>query len=817
MKKILLALAPILVLFAVACIYYSPVFEGKVVDQHDIVQFRGASKEILDHRKAYDDEPLWTNSLFSGMPTYGITTIYKNVYISKIDRFFKFNIPRPASYLIISFLGFFLLLVSLGCSRWLSLIGSLAYGLSSYSFIIIQAGHNTKYMAMAYMALVVMGLIITYKGKYLWGGLLTTLAMGLELLQNHPQITYYLAFIVVFYAIWQFIEDYKHKMLKRFFTASSVLLLAAALGLGMNISNYFVLLEYKTESTRGHSELVDAQSISQDNQSSTKNYDLDYMTSWSYGIPETLTLLIPDLMGGANQRFPGIESNVYTTAIAKRVPANQAKQLANSLPMYWGKQPFTSGPVYFGALVCFLFVLGLFIVKGKMKWWIVSVTLFSLFLAWGHHMMWLAKLMIYYFPGYDSFRAPSMALVIAQFTFPLLAILALKEFFSSDDKKSLLKPLMYSLYITGGICAGIALFGGVFFDFVGVGDARMLQGGYPQWIIDALREDRKSMMQADAFRSLAFIILGCASLWLYAKNKLKLSYAILSLVLLVLVDMWSVDKRYLNDDNFVAKKQVTNPFSPTAADLAIHQDKDPYYRVFNTTVNAFNDNSTSYFHHSVGGYSAVKLQRYQDLISYHLSKGNSKVFNMLNTKYFIQKNEKGAPKAVKNPAALGNAWFVQKVIPVDNANAEIAALNTFNPKTDAIVDNRFIDQFKDFSYKKDPAARIQLKSYKANELVFDYSSGVEQMTVFSDIYYDKGWTLLIDGQEYPYFRSNYVLRTAMLPAGKHTITWQFMPKSYNVGGTISLIAFMLMIIGLIIGLIIDNKTMKRTINNYLKS
>lgn len=815
MKKILLGLAPILILFAVACIYFSPALEGKIVDQHDIVQFKGAVKETSDFRKEYNEEPLWTNSLFSGMPTYGISAVYKNVFIKKIDRFFKLNIPRPVSTLILLFLGFYLLLLVMGCSRWLSLLGALAFGMSSYFFIIINVGHNSKAMAMVYMALVVMGVIVTYRGKYLWGGLLTTLAMGLELLQNHPQITYYLAFIVAFYGIFQFVEDYKNKQMKRFFTSSAVLILAAGLGLGMNISNYFVLLEYKGESTRGHSELVDDVSKTAE-ASKTKNYDLDYMTSWSYGIPETLTLMIPDFMGGANQRMPGIESNVYETAIAKGVSKSQAKQIANSLPMYWGKQPFTSGPVYFGAIICFLFVFGLFVVKGKYKWWIVSATLFSLFLAWGHHMMWLSKLMIYYFPGYDAFRAPSMALVIAQFTFPLLAALGLKELFTSEDKKAYLKPLLNSLYITGGLCLGILLLGGSLFDFVGGSDARMVQGGYPQWIIDALREDRKDMMKSETLRSLIFIVLSFAALYLWAKDKLKQEYLYAGLIVLVLVDMWGVDKRYMNNDHFISAKKNAVPFTPTAADLQILKDTDPYYRVFNTTVNAFNDNSTSYFHKSVGGYSAVKLQRYQDLIEQHLSKMNMKVFNMLNTKYFIQKGENGQPKAVINRNALGNAWFVQNVTTVASANAEIKALSSFNPQSELILDKRYSDQLDGFVAKNDAQASIELLSYKANELVFKSNSNVEQLTVFSDVYYDKGWQMLVDGEELPYFRANYILRAARIPAGQHTITWQFKPKAYSTGGTIALICFMIMMIGFLIALVLNRTSIKNYVTSITK-
>ncbi len=809
MKKIITTISPILILIAISSIYFYPAFEGKVVNQHDIVQYVGASKETSDHRKEFKEEPLWTNGLFSGMPTYGIGTVYKHNYIKKIDKFLKLGIPRPVSYLMLNFLGFYLLLLVMGCSRWLSLIGSLAFGLSSYFFIIIYAGHNTKAMAIVYMASVVMGLIITYRGKYWWGGIITAFALALQLVQSHPQITYYLAFIVMFYAIFQFVEDYKNKQLKRFFKASGILLIAAILSLGINSSNYFVLLEYKAESTRGHSELSDGKvSGLKESGSKETNYDLNYITAWSYGIPETLTLMIPDLMGGASQRTPGVESNVYKKAVARGVSRHQAKQIANSLPMYWGKQPFTSGPVYYGAIICFLFVFGLFVVKGKYKWWLLACTLFSIFIAWGHNMMWFIKPFIYYFPGFDSFRVPAMTLVISQFTVPLLGILALKEFFQAKNKTSFVKPLKNSLYITAGICLAVLLLGSSVFDFAGAGDSRLIQGGYPEWLIEALREDRKEMMRSEAFRSLLFIVAGFASLYLWAKQRLKTKHVVVALGLLVIVDMWAVDKRYMNNGHFVAAKKVNQPFSATTADRQILQDADPHYRVFNTTINSFNDNSASYFHKNVGGYSAVKLQRYQDLIEHHLARGNQKVFNMLNTKYFIRKGKDGQPQAVMNPKAMGNAWFVEKATMARNADEEIAMLNKFAPEKEAVVDERFSDLLSNFSYKEDSTAYINLSSYKANHLIYDYASSVAQMLVFSEIYYDKGWNLYVDGKLHPYFRANYVLRSAILPPGNHKIEWRFEPKSYTAGANVALASFLLLIAALLVLIFKERRIIK---------
>jgi len=788
-KKIWPYLVAIVFFIVLGLIYFSPILEGKKLVQGDIMHWQGMSKEIVDYRTDTGKEALWTNSAFSGMPAYQISVKYKNVLIKYIDQVLKLGLPHPVNLVFLYFLGFFILLLILKVNPWIAVLGSVAFAFSSFFFIIFEAGHNSQAHAIAYMAPVIGGIMLTYRGKLLWGGAITALFLSLELYANHLQITYYLLLIIVIFGITQLIESYQKKELPQFVKATLVLFVIAFFSVGSNISNIWATWEYGKYTIRGKTELTSEQS------NRTTGLDIDYVTQWSYGVPETFTLLIPNFMGGASQMALSENSNSYKALINNGIPASQSKQLIQSMPLYWGNQPFTSGPVYAGSIMIFLFFLGIFIVKGKMKWWLVAGTILSIMLAWGHNFMPLTDFFLHYIPGYNKFRAVSMTLVIAEFTIPLLGILALREVFDPARKKDeAFKYLKFAFYISASITFVFAVFPGLFFNFVSPADARYATSGYPDWLISALRDDRESALRMDSLRSFVFILLAAVAVWAALYNKIRKEYAFVALIVLVTIDMWAVDRRFLNDKSFETARKVENPFQPTAADKQILKDKDPDFRVLNLTVDPFADASTSYFHKSLGGYHGAKLRRYQELYDHYISKNNLNVLNMLNTKYLIVAGENKQPEARLNPGALGNAWAVDEFKLVNNADEEIAALDNFDPARTAFIDKRFAPLLDNFHIQQGEKGAIRLTSYKPNELVYKFNSAKDELVVFSEIYYDKGWKVFIDGKEMPYFRADYVLRAMIVPAGQHEITWKFEPKAYYAGGTITLISSLLILL-----------------------
>ena len=772
--------AVVIFLFAlISFTYFSPLIEGKRIDGHDIKTWIGMSKEISDFRNSTGEEALWTNSMFSGMPAYQISVKYSSNLVRYIDKIITLGFPRPANLLFLYLIGFYLLLLSLKVDYRIAAIGALAYAFSSYFFIIIQAGHMTKAHAIAYLPMVVASVIYTYRGKMLLGGVLTSLAVALELYSNHLQITYYLILILIFIGLYQFFKDYKLNNLPSFFKRSSILLLAALLASGTCFTRLKTTMDYGKDSTRGQSELTS------NINNKTRGLDKDYATQWSYGIAETMTLLIPNFHGGASQGELSTESETYNAF--KRNP--NAKKIIKSLPLYWGDQPIVSGPTYAGSIVVFLFILALFIVKDRFKYWILTLTFLSIALAWGKNFMPLTDFFLDFVPGYNKFRAVSMILVIAEFTLPLLAFMALNKFlFSNEISKEKHLYLKKSFFITGGVLLLFALVPSMFFDFVGVNDAILSSNGWP---VDALQSDRATMLSNDAWRSFVFILFVFSVLWFFVKKKLDVKKTILIVGVLLLLDMWTVNKRYLNNDNFIRSSKVKVPYKPSQADNFILQDKDPNFRVFNQSVSTFNDASTSYFHKSIGGYHGAKLKRYQELIDAHISKGNMNVLNMLNTKYFINQNG----KVNRNSQSLGNAWFIDNIEFVDNADNEILALNNFNPKNKAIVDIKFQSLVND--YAKDSLSIIKLNSYKPNFLSYSTSSSLNQIAVFSEIFYDKGWNAYIDGVLVPHFRANYILRALSIPKGSHIVEFKFEPSVFKIGENISLASSVLLIILLI--------------------
>lgn len=794
------AVAAVIVFIALAMIYFAPLLEGKKIQQGDIRNWAGMSKEIVDYRAATGEEPLWTNSMFAGMPAYQISTQYPANLIKKVDLFLRLGLPGAAGFLFLSFLGFFVLLLVLKIDPWIALLGALAYGFSSYFFIILEAGHNSKAHAMAYMAPVLAGVILTYRGKLLSGGALTALAVALQLTANHLQITYYLLLTIMIVAAGLKFTAFKEKKLPDFAKASAVLVLAAGLAVLPSFTNLWVTWEYGKESTRGKSELT----VNQNNQ--TGGLDKDYATQWSYGIGETWSLLIPNVKGGASDAIGNHEE-----ALKKVDP--QMKQYVAQSNAYWGDQPFTSGPVYVGAIVVFLFVLGLLIVQGPLKWALLIATVLSIMLAWGHNFMPLSDFFLDYVPGYNKFRAVSMTLVIAELTIPFLAFLALNQLASSSEGIAKIRNKFFiALGTTAGISLIFALLPTAFFDFLSAQEVLQYEpmkakGGdtaaQVSLFLSNLETARISIFKADAFRSFIFIGLAGALLYLWSFLKLHRALLFVGLSVLVVADMYTINRRYLNEKSFVRAALVDRPFTPSNADKLILKDTDPYYRVMNLAANTFNDASTSYFHKSIGGYHGAKLERYQELIEHQISKNNMKVLNMLNTKYFIVPDEKRVPQVQVNMEALGNAWFVDQYQLVDDANQEMEALNNFDPSSTVIVDKRFSPYLEGWKPVSDSAAVITLVSYAPNKLNYKSKSTSDQIAVFSDVYYPHGWKAYVDGAEKPHFRANYVLRAMVIPAGDHTLEFRFEPETYFTGEKISLAGSILLLVLITVALFFE--------------
>jgi len=780
-------LVAIVVFLIISFAYFTPVLQGKKLRQSDVMNYQGMTKEINDFNKNNNEATLWTNSMFGGMPAYLINTAYPNA-LRKIHQVLTmFDGNRPASFVFLYLLGFYIALLAFKVDPWLSMIGAIAYAFSSYFFIIIDAGHLTKIMALGYLPPIIAGVYLAYKDKIFLGSILMALFLALQLIVNHLQITYYTLLIILVFGLFQFYHSIREKQIIPFLKATAVLGIAALLAIGSNFSSLYMTYDYGKDSMRGKSELTF------DKENKTTGLDKDYATAWSYGKAETITLFIPNIMGGASGGSLSTKSATYDLFKQNYGP-QQAKEIIQSLPLYWGAQPFTSGPVYVGAFIFFLFVLGMFLVDNKIKWWIFSATLLSILLAWGHNFMWFTDLFLNYMPGYNKFRTVSMILVIVQFTMPLLGILTVKKIVEGEiSKQQFMKAFKLTLGIVGGITLIIALLPNMFFDFSSVSDKQYIEQGGTAFI-DALKQDRESILKFDAWRSLFFIVLGAALLMGFMYEKISKTLLYVGLFLVIIIDMWAIDKRYVGDDNFVSAQQQQNPFTPTKADEMILQDKDPNFRVLNVAVNTFNDASTSYFHKSIGGYHGAKMKRYQELIDFQISKNNMSVLNMLNTKYIIVPSKDQGPIPQMNPNALGNAWFVKSSKIVVNADSEIVALTNFNPANEVIIDKRFEGELKGFNFNVDSTASIKLTEYKPNHLTYQSNANTEQLAVFSEIYYDKGWKAFVDGKLANHFRVNYVLRAMRIPEGKHVVEYKFQPEMYYAGNKVSMISSIILLL-----------------------
>ena len=796
------AYAVALVLFvAVACIYCAPALEGKVVHAGDNISWRGMAKEVQQYTEDTGDHSFWTGSMFSGMPNYQIGGGHyqSSEWLKPLRKWIYKGQGSAPWALVIYFACFFILMRAFGINKWLSIVGSLATGLSTYFLIIIAAGHNTKPTSIALISVVMGGVYLIFRKRYGLGVVLTMLctAVGYGV---HPQMSYYLFMMIGLLYLAELYIHIKEKQFKDFAVATLLFFGSMLIGLGTGTANTFVNMEYAEQTMRGgHSDLVKTS----DAENKTKGLDLDYATQWSYGIDESLSFLIPGIKGGASTYDVGTDSELYKALVKNGVPRNSAAQFCANVPLYWGDQPFTAGNVYMGAIVCFLFVLGLILVKGPHKWAILAATLFSIFLAWGHNFMALTEFFFKYFPMYSKFRAVSSILIVAEVAMPLLGFLAIKQLMDgSVAREKALKAIYIAAGVTAGICLFVALFGGAISNFSAPGDAGFASQ-LPGFAYEGILAEREALMKSDAWRSFLFIALAAATLWVFVKGWLKWGYMVAILGVLVVADLWPVNKRYFNDDAFVTKKNNNAAFQIQPYEKQILQDKDPHFRVFNLAANTFNDARTSYYLKSIGGYHAAKLRRYQDLIDQHLSKMNMNVISMLNAKYFILPDKKsGQPQVQRNPYAMGNAGFVDTLQVVNTANEESDALNYIDLHTTAVLDKEFASYVEDFTPEHDPTATVRLTKYTPRYIDYEYATSKPGTIVFSEIYYPYGWKATVDGKPVDIFRVNYMLRAINVPAGTHSIHMEFDPDSVKKGDTIAMVCITIMysIILLVIGI-----------------
>ncbi len=825
LKRYLPDVLAVLLFAVISYAYFFPAdIEGRILYRHDSSAGRGAGQEASVYHEQTGKTTRWTNATFGGMPTYQTAPSYKSTDgLGKLVKAYHLWLPENVWYLFVYLLGFYILLRAFDFRWYLAALGSVVWAFSSYFLIIIAAGHIWKVMALAYLPPMIAGLVLAYRGKYLWGLIVTAIFAAFEVNANHVQMTYYYLFVIFFMVLAWLADALKKKQMAHFWKATAACAVGAALGICINISNLYHTWQYGQESMRGKSELVKKNAANQ----TSSGLDRDYITQWSYGIGETWTLLIPNTKGGAS--FPLVMNKT-----AMEHADNNYIQIYQQLTQYWGDQPGTSGPVYVGAFVLMLFILGLFIVKGPMKWALLAATVLSILLSWGRNFMGFTDFFLDYMPMYAKFRTVASILVIAEFTIPLLAMLALKQVVEENNLKTLGKPLVLSFGLTAGICALFALMPSLFFsDFVSSAELHAMSqipADQLNPLLDNLREMRRAMFTADCWRSFWIIVIGAGILLLYLTKKMKATYAVGAILVLCLIDMWQVDKRYLNDEMFVEKSQRDAPQPMTATDQQILQDKSLDYRVLNLASNTFNENETSYYHKSIGGYHAAKLRRYQEMIDAYIAPEMQKlmpaiadaqgdmtkvagdslypVLNMLNTKYVIMPLQGGQTVPIQNPYAYGNAWFVDKVNYVDNANQEIDMIGKLNLRHEAVADKKFQQQLGAAVDQEN--AVVTIKSYEPNHLTYDVQSDKGGVVVFSEIYYP-GWTATIDGQPAELGRVNYILRALNVKAGQHQVELSFHPKSVERTETIAYVAFVLLLLAVAAVVFVEWKKQKKTV------
>ncbi|MCX2573983.1 YfhO family protein [Pedobacter sandarakinus] len=819
-------LAIIAIFVVITFAYFSPVLQGKAPAQSDVIQSQAMQKEIMDFKEKDGKAPLWTNQMFGGMPAYQIWVPYAysgaTYGIALITKAF----PNPTGTVLLLLFGAYFLFIVLKVNPWLAAAGAIAFTFTTYNFVLIASGHSSKALAIGFFAPIIASILLTMRGKYWYGASLTALFLALEIRTNHVQMTYYLMLAILIFVVVELYQAVKLKTVSHLAKSFGFLALSVVLAVMINASLLWSTAEYAKETNRGKSNLTVASTDKDAGMSK------EYAYQWSQGVGESFTFFIPDLYGGASgvEELVKPDGNMYK-AVSELTGGDQAQttqaiqQLGGQLNMqqYWGEKPFTQGGYYFGAIICFLFVFGLFIVRNPIKWWILSTTILFILLSFGRHFPFVSNLFFDYFPLYNKFRAVESILAVVGLMVPILALLAVKEVQDGQiDEKVLVKKLTWSAGIIGGLSLIIAIAPTLFFSFKASNHQQIVQAltqslqnnaSIAQKIANGLVEDRIAIGRADAFRSFFFVLVGFGIIWALIKKKLNAQVAFGLLALAVLVDMWQVDRRYLNNKNFEPKTTVANYFQPRDVDNFISADKDPNFRVFDLSINTFSDASTSAFHKTVGGYHAAKLKRFDELIQNQFSKSiNHDVLDMLNTKYIItQDQQNGAFKMERNATAAGNAWFVQSVQFVKNADEEMKAISSFDAKKEAIVDQSFKSLMDDKRLGTGQEGFIKLTDYHPDHLTYEYSSAKDVIAVFSEIYYNKGWKMYIDGVEKPYFRADYVLRAAQLEGGNHKLEFIFHPTSYYAGENISLAGSILLVVGLAFGIYVEQKKKKKAL------
>lgn len=803
--------------FIVICfLYFTPAFQGKTLGQNDVTRAQSTQKEIMDYR-AKGETILWTNQILGGMPAYQIWAPYSNNITTHIISGLKAVFPSPIDTILLLLLGAYLLFCVLKLNPWLAAAGAVAVTFSTYNFILLVAGHANQAYAIAFFAPILAGIILALRGRLFIGTTLTALFLALEIRANHLQMTYYLMIAILLLVLFELYNAFKNKTLPAFAKSIAYLAVGAVLALAVNASTLWSTAEYASESIRGKSNLTKS-SVKEP----ANGLDRDYAYEWSEGIGETMTILVPNLYGGSSSGIYSLDKNSETVKAftTKGIPEDQAvgyvQQLGSiGVSTYWGDKTFTEGPFYFGAVVCFLFLFGLLIIKNRIKWWLLAAIILSMLLSYGRNLQWFSDIFFNYFPLYNKFRAVESIMVIAALCFPIMAYLAIKEIIETTDRTEIFKKLKLSFYIVGGITLVLAVMPDLFFSFKSKQHQQLIDyltqalkgdSGFANSIINGLVQDRISMARMDAIRTLIFVAITFGIVWAFIKQKINVMVLSVSLLGLTLIDMWQIDKRYLKDESFANRSDVQKP-QPREVDTFIMRDTDPDFRVIDLTQPLKQDAITPYFYKSIGGYSAARMKRYDELIDNQLTKSvNQDVLDMLNTKYVINTDAKGQSLGMQvNNTACGHAWFVKSVKYVNNADQEMQAISSFDPKNEAIVDQKFRKMIDEKQINQDLNATITLTSYNPDHLVYQSGSTATMVAVFSEIYYDKGWKMLIDGKEQPYFRADYVLRAAQIPVGNHKIEFIFHPASYYTGEGISLAGSIILVLALGGVVYVENK------------
>ncbi|EHQ27113.1 glycosyltransferase family protein [Mucilaginibacter paludis] len=801
-------LAIVGIFFAICFVYFTPAFKGKALGQNDVTRAQSTQKEIMDYR-AKDTTILWTNQVLGGMPTFQIWAPYSANITSHIISTIKSIFPNPVDTVLLLLLGSYLLLCVLKLNPWLAAAGAIAFTFSSYNIILLVAGHSNQSFAIAFFAPILAGIILALRGKYLLGAALTAFFLAMEIRANHIQMTYYLMFAIMILVGIELYHAIKGKTTATFFKSIGYLALATLLAIGVNASSLWSTYEYGKDTIRGQSNLT------QNTKEPSNGLARDYTYEYSQGVAECLTFLVPNVYGGSSSTTAGEDSKVAKVLIDKGVDPTQAVNFSQQLGLYWGDKPFTEGPNYYGAVIFFLFVLGLIIVKNRIKWWLLGAVLLTVFLSFGKNLPFLSDLFFNYFPLYNKFRAVDSILAVAMLCFPVLAFLAVNEVIATKDKAPLFKKLLIALYITGGICLIILVVPDLFLSFRNSQNQMLTDqltqifkgdSGMANTVVNALTQDRISVARSDAFRSLVFVLLAFGLLWAFIKQKINVTVLSVAFLAITLVDLWTIDKRYLKDESFVDKQDVQQP-KPRDIDQMIMRDSDPDYRVFDTSQPIKTDAFTPYFHKSISGYSAARLKRFDELIDNQFSKSiNQDVLDMLNTKYIITTDPKTQALSMHaNETACGHAWFVKNVKYAQTADEEMQAISSFDPANEAIVDNKYSKLIDEKQSALDTTGFIKLVSYSPDHLVYQSGSTTPQIAVFSEIYYDKGWKMMIDDVEKPYFRADYVLRAAQIPVGNHKIDFIFHPASYYTGEKISMASSIILVLVLIGALFLETR------------